>query len=446
MVSCPALFVAAPASGHGKTTVVAALARLNTRLGRRVRVFKCGPDFLDPMIHAHASGHPCENIDLMMCGEDDARFRLARAAAEADLVLVEGVMGLYDSEPTGAELARRLGLPILLVIDAAAMGASFGAIAWGLKTYRDGAPITHALANRVAGEFHAGLCRESLPEGILWAGSLPRAAEAALPERHLGLLPAAEIAHLDARLERLADLLAHTPLATLPPAVDFRAVPPAPTFRGESAPGGTSPFPPAPTFTRPLEGRVIAVARDAAFCFLYPANLECLEALGARLAFFSPLHDAALPECDAVWLPGGYPELHAETIAANAAMRQALQAHVAAGKPLLAECGGLMACCETLHDLTGRAHRMWGLLPGVTRMQKELAGLGLLAAELPEGRLTGHSFHFSTFESPLAPVAQAVSLAGRGGEAIWRRGRLTASYMHCYFPSNPRAAASLFLS
>ena len=150
MVNCPAQLVAAPASGHGKTTVVAALARLHTRLGRGVRVFKCGPDFLDPQIHTLASGQPCENIDLRMCGEADARWRLARAAREADLILVEGVMGLYDSEPSGAELAGRLGLPILLVVDAGAMAGSFGAVAWGLKHYKDGAPITHALANRVA--------------------------------------------------------------------------------------------------------------------------------------------------------------------------------------------------------------------------------------------------------------------------------------------------------
>ncbi len=275
-MNCPALFVAAPASGHGKTIVVAALARLHTRQGRKVRVFKCGPDFLDPQIHALASGAPCENIDLAMCGEVDARWRLARAARDADLILVEGVMGLYDSKPPGAELARRLGLPMLLVIDAGAMAGSFGAIAWGLKHYKDGAPIAHALANRVGSAFHAELCSASLPEDIAWAGSLPRDADAALPERHLGLLPAAEIADLDARLERMADLLAATTAAGLPPAVELAVLP-------------------APTFEPLLAGRTIAVARDAAFCFLYPANLECLEALGARLAFFSPLADAALP-------------------------------------------------------------------------------------------------------------------------------------------------------
>ncbi len=421
MVATPALLVAAPASGHGKTTVVAALTRLHTRLGRKVRVFKCGPDFLDPQIHVLASGQPCENIDFRMGGEEDARWRLARAAQDAELLLVEGVMGLNDGAPDSAELARRLGLPVLLVIDASAMAGSFGAVAWGLKHYRDGAPITHALANRVGSDYHAELCRETLPEDIAWAGALPRDVDAALPERHLGLLPAAEIADLDARIERMADLLSATAAAELPPPVEFAVLP-------------------APTFAPLLAGKTIAVARDAAFCFLYPANLECLAQLGARLAFFSPLADAVLPACDAVWLPGGYPELHGPAIAANSAMRVALAAHVAAGKPLLAECGGMMTCFDSLD-----AHPMFGLLPGQVRMQTKLAGLGILSVDLPEGSLAGHTFHYSTANTTLAPIAQAVKTAGKGGEAIYRSGRLTASYMHFYFPSNPAATARLFL-
>ena len=453
MVAVPALLVAAPASGHGKTTVVAALARLHTRLGRKVRVFKCGPDFLDPQIHALASGAPCENIDFRMCGEDDARRRLARAAEDTDLILVEGVMGLHDGEPDSAELARRLGLPILLVIDASAMAGSFGAISWGLKNYRDGAPITHVLANRVGSDYHAELCRATLPEDIAWAGALPRDVDAAMPERHLGLLPAAEIADLDARIERMADLLAATPAAELPPAIEI-AVPPrltSPKGAGRhevavpsKARDGARPH----TFATPLAGKTIAVARDAAFCFLYPANIECLETMGARLTYFSPLTAAALPECDAVWLPGGYPELHGPAIAANRGMRESLSAHIAAGKPLLAECGGMMACFDTLHGIEGTAHPMFGLLPGGVRMQAKLAGLGMLDVELPEGsgsKLRGHTFHYSTADTALEPIARATRGAGRSTEAIYRVGRLTASYMHFYFPSNAEATARLFL-
>lgn len=426
MPHCPALLVAAPASGQGKTTVVAALARLHIRQGRRVRVFKCGPDFLDPQIHALASGQPCENIDFRMGGEADAAWRLARAAATSDLILVEGVMGLHDGEPSAAALARRLGLPILLVLDADAMAGSFGAVAWGLKYYRDGAPISHVLANRVGSDYHAQLCRDTLPADIAWLGHLPRDAAAALPERHLGLLPAAEIADLDARIERMADLLAATEAVNLPPVVEFAAAP-------------------APTLPPLLAGHTIAVARDAAFCFLYPANLECLEAMGATLCFFSPLADRAPPPCDAIWLPGGYPELHGPALATNRPMAAALAAHVAAGKPLLAECGGMMACFTTLTDTKGVAHQTFDLLPGTVRMQPKLAGLGMLSAELPEGRLTGHTFHYSTTETLLEPLCQAVKLNGRGSEAIYRHQRLTASYMHFYFPSNPTTAARLFL-
>ncbi len=423
---CPALLVAAPASGHGKTTVTAALARLHARQGRRVRVFKCGPDFLDPQIHALASGAPCENIDFLMCGEEDARWRLGRAAAAADLILVEGVMGLHDGEPDSAELARRLGLPILLVIDAAAMAGSFGAVAWGLKNYGAGAPITHVLANRTGSDRHAEMLRQTLPPDIAWAGHLPRAADCALPERHLGLLPAAEIIDLDARIDRMATALANTAAASLPPAVDFAV-------------------PLAPTFLPLLTGRTLAIARDAAFCFLYPANLECLESLGARLAFFSPLAGDALPACDAVWLPGGYPELHGETLSRQHGLREQLAAHHAAGKPILAECGGMMALFDRLLTLDGAEHALWGLLPGSTHMQPRLAGLGIQAAALPEGTLRGHTFHYSVAETPLVSFVQTTSLRGGRGETIYRLGRLTASYFHCYFPSNPVATAQLFL-
>jgi cobyrinic acid a,c-diamide synthase len=428
MPNCPALMVAAPASGQGKTTVVAALARAHVRAGRRVRVFKCGPDFLDPQIHALASGQPCENIDWRMAGAADARWRLARAARDNDLILIEDVMGIHDGEPSAAELARRLGLPILLVLDAAAMAGSFGAVAWGIKHYRQGTPIAGVLANRVGSDHHATLCRDSVPDDIAWYGALPREAAVALPERHLGLLPAAEIADLDSRIDAMADALVRTSIAAWPPPVVF-----------------DDSLPPALTCGMALAGKTIAIARDAAFCFLYPANLECLEALGAQLAFFSPLLDAALPACDAVWLPGGYPELHAPALSANRAMAAALAVHVAAGKPLLAECGGMMACFEHLIDREGTGHALFGLLPGSTRMQAKLAGLGMLSVDLPEGELKGHTFHYSTLTTPQQACAQATKANGRGSEAIYRRARLTASYMHFYFPSNPAAIAQLFL-
>ena len=426
MVRCPALLVAAPASGQGKTTVVAALARLHTRLGRKVRVFKCGPDFLDPQIHAIASGATCQNIDLWMCGAADAAWRLAEAAREADLILVEGVMGLYDGTPSAAELSMNLGLPILAVIDGAAMANSFGAIAYGLRNYRPGTPVNAAFANRVGSARHAAILEQSLPPEIAWYGHLPRDVDAALPERHLGLLPASEIENLAQRIECMADLLAQTAAADLPPAVSFVDV-----ARPE--------VPPI------LAGKTIAVARDAAFCFLYPANLDCLGALGAKIVYFSPLVDAALPVCDAVWLPGGYPELHAPALAANRSLWDSLTAHVDAGKPVLAECGGMMALFQSLQGIDGVEHALAGLLPGRVIMQKRLAGLGMQEVALPEGVLRGHAFHYSKTETTLSPLCTTTRPDGQAGEAVYRQKRLTASYMHLYFPFNPVVAAGLFL-
>ncbi|AKU10429.1 cobyrinic acid a,c-diamide synthase [Azoarcus sp. CIB] len=422
---CPALFVAAPASGQGKTTVTAALARLHARQGRRVRVFKCGPDFLDPQIHAVASGAPVYNLDLGMCGEADAAWRLYDAAREADLILVEGVMGLYDGTPSGADIARRFGLPVMAVIDARAMAQTFGAVAYGLAHYQPGLPFSGVLANHVGSARHAEMLRAALPADMRWYGALSRDAQAGLPERHLGLLQAAEIADLETRLDRFADGIAATGAADLPEPVAFPAALP-------------SQLPPL------LVGRTIAIARDAAYGFIYPANLDTLNGLGARLEFFSPLAGDALPDCDAVWLPGGYPELHGEALAANPHFFAALRAHAAAGKPLLAECGGMMSLFETVVDKAGQEHAFAGLLPGRAVMQQRLAALGMQLVETPEGRLTGHTFHYSKSDTPLAPLVRAQTPDGREGEAIYRQGRLTASYVHFYFPSNPMAVAGLF--
>ena len=424
MTACPALLVAAPASGQGKTTVTAALARLHARQGRRVTVFKCGPDFLDPQIHAVASGRPCQNLDFGMCGEADAAWRLARAAGESDLILVEGVMGLFDGAPSAADIACRFDIPVMTLIDAGAMAQTFGAVAHGLASYRPGLPFAGVLANRVGSAYHASLLRDALPTGMGWFGALQRNPDAALPERHLGLLQAAEIGDLAGRLDQLADALAASADVDLPAPVEF----------GEAAP---------PTLEPLLAGRRIAIARDAAYGFIYPANLETLRELGAELRFFSPLAGESLPDCDAVWLPGGYPELHGAALAGNSSFWAALRTHVKAGKPVLAECGGMMGLFEEIVDKAGLTHRFGGLLPGRSVMQTRLAALGTQVADLPEGQLAGHTFHYSRSETPLQPFCRARTSEGREGEAIYRQGRLTASYVHFYFPSNPSAIAAL---
>ncbi|WP_208300190.1 cobyrinate a,c-diamide synthase [Aquabacterium sp. A08] len=443
----PALLIAAPASGQGKTTVTAALARLHARQGRRVRVFKCGPDFLDPHWHTLASGHPVHNLDLWLNGEDDLRARLHEAAAHSDLILIEGVMGLFDGDPSAADLAVKLGIPVLAVIDAGSMAGTFGALVHGLRHYRPGLPWAGVLANRVASDGHESMLRASVRADYLgpgpvdglagvdtgWLGALRRDAGFALPERHLGLTVASELPDALERLDALADALADTPLGRLDAAgwqrwaVPFAPVPPRPV---------------APL----LRGRTVAVARDAAYCFTYPANLDTLRELGAELAFFSPLADDPLPPCDAVWLPGGYPELHAPALAAGTRCRAALAAHVAAGRPVWAECGGMMPLFDGLTLADGARVPMWGLLPGEVAMQKRLAALGPQRWCTPQGELRGHTFHYSLTASPLAPLAHTEPARAHGkAEAVYGQGSVRASYFHAWFPSNPEATAQLFL-
>ncbi len=423
--NCPALLIAAPASGQGKTTVTAALARLHARQGKRVRVFKCGPDFLDPMVLARASGRPVYQLDLWMVGEEESRRLLWEAAGEADLILIEGVMGLFDGAPSAADLARRFGVPVLTVIDGSAMAQTFGALAHGLKSFQPELPFAGVLANRVGSTRHGEILRDSLPESIRWYGALPRSVDMELPSRHLGLVQAEELADLDARLDAAADALAQSAETELPPAVSFAA----PT-RVSLAPL--------------LAGVRIGVARDAAFAFLYQANLDLLQALGAELLFFSPLRFARLPAVDSLYLPGGYPELHLHALSRNGPMAEAIRAHHAAGKPILAECGGMLYLLDGLTDRGDERVEMLGLLPGEARMQQRLSALALQEVELPEGRLRGHTFHHSTLESPLQPLAHGeCPNYKRTAEAVYRSGRLTASYIHFYLPSDPLAAAAL---
>jgi cobyrinic acid a,c-diamide synthase len=432
---CPAILVAAPASGQGKTTVAAALARLHTRAGRRVRAFKCGPDFLDPHWLALATGHPVHNLDLWMTGEDDARARLHEAAGQADLIVVEGVMGLFDGEPSAADLAQRFGLPVLAVIDASAMAGTFGALAFGLRHFRPGLPWAGVLANRVGSERHAQMLREALAgDEAQFLGAVMRDAAFSLPERHLGLTVAAELPDALARLDAAADALSRTPLGRM---------------EGDALGRWSVAFDvPAevPVDAHLLTGKTIAIARDAAFCFIYPANLDVLCALGAELVFFSPLANEPLPPCDAVWLPGGYPELHTDALAAATRTRDGLRAHAQAGRPVWAECGGMMPLFDQMMSSDGHAAATWGLLPGQVLMQKRLAALGPQQLPLPAGTLRGHTFHYSRCETPLQPVRHAERARGGAGEAVYRVGPVQASYFHAWFPSSPAAAASLFLA
>ena len=429
---CAALLVAAPASGQGKTTVAAALARLHARAGRKVRAFKVGPDFLDPFWLETATGSPVHALDLWMVGVGGGAAQLHAAAAECDLLVIEGAMGLFDGNPSAADLSQRFGVPVLAVIDAGAMAGTFGALAFGLRHYRADLPWAGVLANRVASLRHGHLLREGLRDDSDWLGSLPKGADWVLPERHLGLV--ADLSHGEAlaRIDAAADALAATPLAAIPLDRWMTEFP---------QPEAVAPIPPL------LAGRCVAVARDASFAFVYRANLDTLTALGARIEFFSPLAGDALPPCDAVWLPGGYPELYPQQLAAAITCRDGLAAHIEAGKPVWAECGGMMALMDEICDMEGNSHPGWGLLLGSTRMQRRLAGLGPQQLVLPAGTLRGHTFHYSTAASPLPVVARTArpdtEAQPDAGEAVYAHLGVRASYFHAWFPSSPEAIAEL---
>lgn len=423
-----AFLLAGTHSGAGKTTVTLALiAGLRAR-GLRVRAFKVGPDFLDPMHLAAASGAPCLNLDGWMLGAELCRARLAQAAAEGvDVAVVEGMMGLYDglsgSDERGstAEMAKWLDLPVALVADAAGGARSLAATVLGFSQFDPAVKWAGVIFNRIGGAGHLAYLREAMVgmEGVPLLGGLPADASLHIPERHLGLsLPAgapppatwAET-HLD-----VDSLLA-------------RATPVPPR-------GGSSSLAPQPS---PL---VLGVARDEAFCFYYPDNLELLRAAGLELAEFSPMRDAALPAgARGLYFGGGYPELHAATLSGNTDMRAAVAAFAADGGFIYAECGGLMYLGRSLDG-----HPMAGVLPCEVEMQPKLQAIGYrevrpvsLGAE--DGtHARGHEFHHSSLirsEAGASPAHQVMFPDGSSRPEGFHCGNVTASYIHLHFASCP---------
>ena len=424
---CPALFLSAPASGQGKTTITAGLARYFTKQGKVVRVFKTGPDYLDPQILEQASGQPVEPLDLWMAGEADCKHKLYEAACAADLILVEGAMGMFDGEPSSADLAATFGIPIAIVMDVKGMAQTAAALASGLASFRDDYKVAGLIANNCGSERHSQLIRDALPDSLPLIAALARNPEVSLPERHLGLVQAAEIRdELEVCIERGAQWVADSGLTELPEAIAF-----------EDA-----------TITDPdplLQGMKIGIARDEAFTFIYAANVRLLEQMGASCYYFSPLHDKALPDVDALWLPGGYPELHAAKLAENTAMSGAVRRFFESNKPILAECGGFLYTMETLTDLQGTSYPMLGILEGHGAMRGRSGCQGMQTAILPEGEVRAHAHHRSRSEG----TPQAIGHGRRQrhpapGEAIYRERNLTATYLHMFFPSNAEAVANMF--
>jgi len=437
-VSLPRILVAGDRSGVGKTTFTVGLIAALRRRGLAVQPFKVGPDFIDPLFHRLASGRAGRNLDGWMLPRETNLEIFAEATVDADVAVLEGVMGLFDGKDgkslsgTSAEAAIWLDAAVVLVVDASAVAASVAAVAHGFDTLVPELSVAAVVTNRVAGEGHyryaadaiAARCR---PEPI---GYLPRDPELTKPERHLGLhLPdeaddAAWVTRAAEAVERYVDLDRLLALADRPR--------PAPPERANA--GGK----------RKTRAR-IGVARDSAFCFYYESNLALLGDLGAELVEFSPVaDDAPPPDLDGLYLGGGYPELHAEALSENAAMRTAIAEMIAADVPVYAECGGFMYLTEAIVDVHGEERPMVGAFPTRARMQSKLARLGYVeittetgAGWAPEGvTARGHEFRYSEIDA----MPESVRRVYRGPSEGYRVGSTLASYAHLHFLSCPEFA------
>jgi len=429
--------ISAPASGTGKTTVMLGLLRALADDGMRVQPFKSGPDYIDPAFHLAAAGRASFNLDTWAMG-DALLTAIAAQAQGAEICIAEGSMGLYDGVATrgqagfgtSAETAARMGWPVVLVVDVSGQAQSAAAAALGFKMYNPDLPFAGVILNRVASPRHERLTALGMEKaGLKVLGALPRRGDLALPERHLGLIQAVEHPDLNAAIAGYAEFLrAHVDLDAIKAAARGAAIPK----------GGALPPPPA---------QRIALARDAAFSFTYPHLIEGWHAAGAEVLPFSPLADEAPDSgADLVWLPGGYPELHAGRLAAAETFRTGLRRH-AETRPVHGECGGYMALGAALIDKDGQSHRMAGLLGLVTSYEKRKFHLGYRQAELkaqipghaPGARLRGHEFHYSTIlEQPDAPLAAVGDADGNPvPETGSCRGHVSGTFFHLITAEEP---------
>lgn len=434
-MSLPGFLLAGTHSGCGKTTLTAGLLRAFRNRGTVIAPFKAGPDYLDPMLHAVAAGRPSWNLDGWFLDDQGLREAYARGGSGAALALVEGVMGLFDGadpvtfQGSGADLAKRLGLPVVLVVDGSGVGGSVAATVLGhARMWRD-LDLAGVILNRLGGPRHFDLQRFAIEAhaGTPVLGWMPKSRRWNLPERHLGVVQPREIEDLDESLDALAREIAAT--------VDLDSL----------AAAAKSPER-LPAVEPRREGELpVALARDEAFGFVYADTLDRLERLGVRWIPFSPLRERIPEGVAGLYLPGGYPELHAEALSRSPFLSDLRAAH-AADLPIFAECGGYMVFSEAMVDLQGRAHPMAGLLPGRTRMTERLQSFGykrlralkdtLFCAAGTEGR--AHEFHHSVWDGALPdPAWETTSLRGEVGSDGFSKGNLLVGYLHVHFGAHP---------
>ncbi len=444
-----AFVVAGTHSGCGKTTVTLGLLAALAKKRLKVQSFKTGPDFIDSGLHRLATGRVSRNLDLWMCGDSYVRSCFQQHASDADVAVVEGVMGLYDGDLSTAALARTLGLPVVLVVDAYGMAESAGPVVrgfrdWGLEAGGHGAPLSGVIFNRVASRHHYDRLAGSVKD-VPILGYLPRDLRFEIPHRHLGLVVAEEHPVSVEDLGRLADtILEYVDVDRL---LDMTEAP-------------TLPFPTPAFFENPIEEAAdpvrIAVASDRAFCFYYQDNLDLLKEHGAEIVPFSPLTDRALPgNIDAIYLGGGYPELYGTDLSQNLPMRRSIKEWADNGGPIYGECGGFMYLCKGLRDFDDNFFDMTGVFPFQTAMVKGRAHLGYREVHLvkdcllgPAGQTArGHEFHYSRITGGQETQVESIYRVGNGsGEDLGVEGyhvnNVLGSYTHIHFGSNPDIARS----
>jgi len=444
----PRLIIAGTHSGVGKTTVTLALLAVLAARGRRVQPFKAGPDFIDPGHHSAATGRPSRNLDGWMLGEAVNRGIFTRAASDADLSIIEGMMGLFDgSSPVNeigstAELAKQLDAPVLLVIDGSAMARSAAAMVSGYAMFDPALRIAGVLFNRVDSDGHYKLLKEAVEQetDVVAVGYLRPDQAVTISDRHLGLVTA-----MEQGTGELYGLLAKAAAET----VDMDRVEALARSCKELTVAA-----PQPVVRNHGHKVRIGVAKDLAFCFYYPDNLELLEAEGAELMKFSPMKDQVLPDVDMLYLGGGYPELHGEALAGNRTMRTAIREFAERGGTIFAECGGMMYLTQAIRDFAGSSHEMVGLFPAEVVMRKPGLTLGYRTVELSQDCILGvsgaiargHEFHYSTLV-PKGRLDYACALRDARGESKGPDGLVVgntlALYTHVHFASQPQIAKAL---
>jgi cobyrinic acid a,c-diamide synthase len=431
-----AIVIGGTHSGVGKTTITLGLIGALRRRGLTVQPFKVGPDFIDPLHHGHAAGRQSRNLDGWMLSAEINRQLFAAATADADVAVIEGVMGLYDGSEgksdrgSTAEMAKLLDLPVVLVVDAGAMARSAAALIHGYVSFDPEVRVVGVILNNVGGEVHAAMIRDAVGDGAPILGALPHVADLVMPERHLGLYLPHE-GRLD-YVEQAANLVeTHIDIDQLlsMTRIDRR---------------------PSPVVTARPQPRVrIGVAHDEAFCFYYADNLELLAHAGAELVEFSPIRDPMPSDLDGLYVGGGYPELHAQELAENGRARTAVREFAAAGGPIYAECGGLMYLGEQLR-VGDEVYPQCGVLPFSTTMPGPLK-LAYVEVETTGGlfgggrNARGHLFHRSAIsgDQPAPRCYQIRTSRGEQDEEGYHYRNVLASYIHLHFASDPALARAL---